>query len=169
MPKTYQAIASQTLGANAASVTFSSIPNTYTDLRLVIKCKSSASSTFSLYMRFNGDTNTNYSSTNLYGWGSMGSDRLSNNSSIYIGYQVPSNAYGQGYICADIMSYANTGMFKTVLDVWESQQGLSSDQAVGRTVGLWRSANAVTQIDLAMVSGNIVSGATFSLYGIKAA
>jgi hypothetical protein len=38
MPATYEPIATTTLGTAAAFITFSSIPATYTDLRLVIVC-----------------------------------------------------------------------------------------------------------------------------------
>jgi hypothetical protein len=56
---TYVAIAEQTLGTAAASVTFSSIPGTYTDLVLVLSVQDASGNTFAL--QFNGDTSTNYS------------------------------------------------------------------------------------------------------------
>jgi hypothetical protein len=36
-------------------------------------------------------------------------------------------------------------------------------------VGLWRNTSAITEIDLKFVTGNLVAGSTFTLYGIKAA
>jgi hypothetical protein len=60
---TYVAIAEQTLGTAAASVTFSSIPGTYTDLVLVISAQDTTNNSFALIC--NSDTGTNYSRTRL--------------------------------------------------------------------------------------------------------
>ena len=69
MPATYEPIATTTLGSAVNSFTFSSIPNTYTDLVLVVVVPTAASSgTFGL--RFNSDTASNYSHTTLSGNGS---------------------------------------------------------------------------------------------------
>jgi hypothetical protein len=53
---TYEAIATQTLGSAAASVTFSSIPGTYTDLVLVVAMEHVTTGTENIVMQFNGDT-----------------------------------------------------------------------------------------------------------------
>jgi hypothetical protein len=58
MATTYEPIATTTLGTAAASITFSSIPATYTDLRLVVMCKLLAHQL--LMFRFNSDTGSNY-------------------------------------------------------------------------------------------------------------
>ena len=62
MASTYEPIATTTLGSAASSITFSSIPATYTDLRLVLVHTPSAS-TGNAQMQFNSDTATNYSYT----------------------------------------------------------------------------------------------------------
>ena len=57
---TYTPIATQTLGSAAASVTFSSIPQGYTDLVLVDNVKSASGAGDSeLDVRFNGDSGSN--------------------------------------------------------------------------------------------------------------
>ena len=69
MPATYQPIETQTVsGTSTSTVTFSSIPQTYTDLVLVSAITQSAD--VSNYLRFNSDTGTNYSRTRLVGTGS---------------------------------------------------------------------------------------------------
>ena len=76
---TYTPIATQTLSANTASVTFSSIPQGYTDLVLIVSATPVAAGTWNLEMRFNNDTGSNYSRTVLSGDGSTAqSDRQSN-------------------------------------------------------------------------------------------
>ena len=64
-----QLIAKQTVGADgAASVTFSSIPQTFTDLKVVVSGRASTTTT-GIDITFNGST-TGYSNRRLYGTGS---------------------------------------------------------------------------------------------------
>lgn len=67
MANTYTLISSNTLTSSAASVTFSSIPATYTDLVLRISSRTDAAgATATVAAQFNGDTTSaNYSETNL--------------------------------------------------------------------------------------------------------
>ena len=60
---TYTPIATQTPGSNTASISFSSIPGTYTDLVLVIDNAFTASGGYSYSLSFNDDTASNYSNT----------------------------------------------------------------------------------------------------------
>jgi hypothetical protein len=156
---TYEAIATQTLGSAAASVTFSSIPGTYTDLVLVISYQISASNQF-LQMQFNSDSGSNYSGTNLFGEGTApASNRDSNLSFLRVGF------YGsnQTNSIINIQNYSNTTTNKTVL----SRE--NTDTYVIARVGLWRNTSAITSLVIGTSSGNITSGSTFSLYGIAAA
>lgn len=162
MAVTYEPIASTTLGANATTVTFDSIPGTYTDLILVIH-EPTASGSNAGTIKFNQDSGSNYSRTTLRGNGSAASStRASSETEGYYGGVV------DGAIqMFHIMSYANTNVFKTVLQV---TRGLvSSVDSVGRQVTLWRSTNAITRIDLGQATNGHKSGFTFSLYGVKAA
>ena len=80
-------IATQALTSAASSVTFSSIPQGYTDLVVVCSVKGAVNG--SLWMYFNGDTGNNYSGTQLYantGAGTALSTRSSNAANIRIGY-----------------------------------------------------------------------------------
>ena len=54
----YDAIASTTLSASAASITFSGIPSTYTHLQ--VRLQTSASAAANYYYQVNGDTGSNY-------------------------------------------------------------------------------------------------------------
>ncbi len=66
MAATYTPIASATLAASTSSITFSSIPATYTDIVVVINDINSTGS-FDTNIRFNGDSGSNYSRTGLRG------------------------------------------------------------------------------------------------------
>ena len=164
MPATYEPIASQTLGADAADVIFSSIPGTYTDLVIVAATNNVSISVGGLRMRVNSDSGSNYSTTILYGDGSSAlSERVSSQTLMRVGNT--SNTSGSPSTSViQIMSYANTNVFKTVLNA-----GALASTAAARNVNLWRSTSAITSVTLFSDAVNLKSGSTFSLYGIKAA
>ncbi len=161
MPATYEPIASAN-PSSATSVSFSSIPDTYTDLVLVAALTQPYG--FSeIQLRFNGSSATNYSATYVKGDGSSASsNRWSNANAMNLSTNGPGNSSTPLTLNVAIQRYASTSVFKTVL----SASG-SASQQVDRLVGLWRSTSAITSIDLFPVSWNITG--TVSLYGIKAA
>jgi hypothetical protein len=163
MSQTYDSIATTTLSVGTATVTFSAIPATFTDLVLVFSGTAATGSTDSISIRFNGDTATNYSFTNLSGNGSAASSaRSSSDTSIapalITSTEVSNNIW-------NIFNYSNTTTFKNVL-VRANIAGASTRASVG----LWRKTpEAISSITLTIVGGqNFASGCTFSLYGIKA-
>ncbi len=155
---TYTPIASQTLSSAAASVTFSGIPQTYTDLVLVV-AGTNASGLSGNGIRFNSDTSSNYSSTNLDGNGSSASSaRHTNQTYIRAGISFTS----QSISIINIQNYANTTTNKTVL-----ARGGAAESYVRADVGLWRSTSAINSIFYFVDSGaNFGAGTTFNLYGI---
>jgi hypothetical protein len=156
---TYSLINSQTLGSNTASVTFSSIPATFTDLIMVINSYSTTGA--GIYTQLNGDTGTNYSFTYLQGNGTAASSgRSSTQASIYLADQSSSSANLQTTLL-QFNDYSNATTYKTVIS-----RGSSASQSVTAVVGLWRSTATINQIVL--LNGNFASGSVFKLYGIQA-
>ena len=165
MARTYEPIASTTLGTAAASHTFSSIPGTHTDLVIVITGNNTTvgAASNSITLRFNGDTGTSYSLTNLGGNGTAAtSSRSSSDNFAYVS-QLGQASASIGVAKLQIMSYANTNVYKTVLG-----ESAVASVNVYRYVSLWRSTSAITSIEIATIN-NWASGATFALYGVKAA
>jgi hypothetical protein len=161
---TYEPIATTTLGSAQSSVTFSSIPGTYTDLVVVIDSAMTAGSTSNLGMQFNSDTgsNTNYSSTRLLGDGSAASSGRNTSTSYGMIGDVDTNKFVS---INHIMNYANTTTYKTFL----SRTG-NAGAYLGAYVSLWRSTAAITTVVLKQPGGStFVSGSTFTLYGVLAA
>lgn len=156
---TYEPIASQTLGSAAASVTFSSIPQGYTDLRLVMSGSMSAGADVTL--QFNSDTATNYSRTYLIGSGSAaGTGRTTSNAEMPVFYIGATSTYSA---FADINNYSNSTTFKTVL----CRSG-DTGSYVEANVGLWRNTAAITSMKIIATGGvTFSSGSTFSIYGIQ--
>jgi hypothetical protein len=162
MATTYTPIATQTLGSAAATVTFSSISGTYTDLILVYNGSYSAING-QISLRFNGDTATNYSSTGLDGNGTAASSgRDTSSAQMRIGYSATT---GANMAILQIMNYSNATTYKTVIGRNNNPGG-----NVGANVGLWRSTAAITSIVVSCYNAvNFAAGSTFTLYGIKAA
>ena len=165
MATTYEPIATQTLGSSAASVTFSSISGTYTDLVLVATPKVTANTTFGV--RFNSDTGSNYSATLLYGDGtSAASTRVTSQTEIRVTYVGTARTTNTGMFKVQIQNYSNSSTYKTLLsrEDW-------AGEGTGAIVGLWRSTSAITSITIIPMSGGTIidTGSTFTLYGIKAA
>jgi hypothetical protein len=165
--KTYEPVGTQTLSGTAASVVFSSIPATYTDLVLVISAKFDA--TGDIRFRLNSDATSIYSFTILSGDGATAtSSRASNvESGIMSSYGQVSTVLGQSVHIGHFINYANTTTFKTVL-CRANNAALGTDA----TVNLYRSTAAINRIELARnnaFGGTWQIGSTFTLYGIKAA
>jgi hypothetical protein len=158
---TYEAIATQTLGSDAASVTFSSISGAYTDLIMVVNAITSTASEY-MSINLNSDTGSNYSRTNLAGNGTSAvSVRGSNETVGYIGAETYGTNALKFNTVVHFMNYANTTTYKTFLS-----RANHVDLAAEAIVGLWRSTSAITTIK---VNSNFATGSTFTLYGIAAA
>ena len=163
MAVTYDKIATNTLGVTATSVTFSSIPSTYTDLVLVITPIYLVSGT-EIDVTFNGDTATNYSRTQVGGNGTAAvSVRESSATKFRLTYSANVASTFVYNAIVNIMNYSNTTTYKTALS-----RGNNASGGVEAEVGLWRSTSAISTIAIAS-SGTFNTGSTFNLYGIKAA
>lgn len=164
---TYEAIATTTLGSSG-TVTFSSIPGTYTDLRLIaVGGTTRAATSDTIRIQFNSDTGTNYSSTYILGNGSSASSgRNSSSSNLFVeGIRLVGTTYGlNSMFTLDIMNYSNTTTFKTAI----GRSNLPEQFGTTAAVGLWRSTSAITSIYLqGDTVANFAIGTTFSLYGVK--
>jgi hypothetical protein len=162
MPATYDSIATTTLGSNTATITFTSIPSTYTDLRLVVR-GSFADASYP-QVRFNNAFST-YSSTSLVGSGSAASSELRpSTSDLSFVNGIPTTASTQHLLTMDIFSYAGSTQ-KTTLGT--ASLDANGSGYVGIAVGLWNGTTAINRIDIAQFSGaNILAGTTATLYGI---
>ena len=165
MPATYTPLATQTLGANAASVTFSSISQSYTDLVLVQNSGQVTADTFSA-VRVGAsntiDTGSNYSDTALKGDGTTaGSYQNANATRILNGNSNSSTI--SDTIVLQFLNYSNTTTYKTVL----GRANIPGFSVVA-SVSLWRNTAAINTIQL-FGGSNLLSGSSFTLYGIAAA
>ena len=167
----YDSIATTIVGAGgAASVTFSSIPSTYTHLQIRYLCRSNrADITDSVKMNFNSDTGNNYVWHYLRGNGSIATASASSSTSYILSGNVVastggSDMFGAGVI--DILDYSNTNKNTTARILnGEDRNGAGF---LYFNSGLWMNTNAITSIVLAPDSGTLWTRySSFALYGIK--
>lgn len=166
MPATYDPIATNTVsGSSTGTVTFSSIPSTYTDL--VIVCNFGLASASRLYLRFNGSSANDYSDTWLTGESSTAySGRDTGSSAMTVGgaWNGVSTSLTASAIL-NVMNYSNS-TYKTIIAKLANQK--TSGGSVDTNVGLWRQTSVINSISV-VGGAAFLSGSTFTLYGIKAA
>lgn len=174
MANTYVLIASNTLSSSTTSVTFSSIPGTYTDLVLKYSMRTDSNSYLQwLNMRFNGDSGsaTTYSLTYLaaststspvsgrytstYRWAVQGANAALSTSNTFSSYEV--------YIPSYTVSQNKPG---SIFGVMENNSGTDNRWEIDTAAALYRNTSAITSIQIESGS-NILSGSSFWLYGIK--
>jgi len=164
MATTYDKIATTTLGSAASTITFSSIASSWTDIKLILTGTSSNGG--AVIFRFNSDTGSNYSNTQLYGafsaaYSGAQTSQTSGNLTVFgLDTTTPN------FIEADIFSYAGS-TYKTVLNTFSTKLASGTD-GVAKVVNLWRSTAAITRIDLILNGGNFSTGTIATIYGIKA-
>lgn len=166
MATTYTLIDKTILTADQASVSFTglgSYSSDYTDL--LVKYSARGDSNTSLKLSFNGVT-TNLSDRYLFGAGS-GSPASGTDSYIYLNDLNPpaatANTFGNGE--AYIPNFSSSNYKSVSADSVTENNGTTA--YIMLTAGLWSSTAAITSIQLSAGSGNIVSGSSFYLYGIK--
>lgn len=156
MALTYEPVATLTFDGTTSTGTFTSIPATYTDLRIIF---TGTSSSQSLSLRFNADTGTNYSRTAVQGTGSVASSFTTTSAS---SINIATLSTTPLFVAPNVFSYAGS-THKTILS--EESRDQNGAGNVVRTVGLWRSTDAITSITLFGASNNNITG-TATLYGI---
>lgn len=163
MPATYDSIASASSLGGLSTVTLSSIPSSYTDLRLVISARTSSSTT--LYIRYNADAGSNYGTYSLLADGSSWSQysdtatRLNLTEVSTIGTNI--SVFETWTV--DIMNYASSRM-KTCL-VSASQRNAQ----IMYKVGTWTDFTSINQIEVGIAAGSFNAGSRVALYGITRA
>ena len=171
MPTTYEAIATVTVGSGgAASIDFTSIPATFTDLAIKLSARS------------------NYSNVNDYASFTINGNTasLSNRFLYATGTTVGSGSYGspankiQGTIGGATATSSTFGSFEMYIPNYagSSNKSISVDSVTENnatnqgefwlSAGLWANTSAITSINIAPYYGTLFAQySTATLYGIK--
>ena len=162
MANTLIPIQTYTLSSSAASVTFSNIPQNYTDLKVVY---SSRDTSGSLLVSINGNS-ASLTGKGLYGSGSAANSENFSGSLGLIGEpnSYTANTFASGELYFPNYTSSNNKSF--------SYEGVSENNATAAYMemiaGLWSNTSAITSITLtAGSSGSIFQYSTFTLYGIS--
>lgn len=162
------------LGSAAASISITSIPNTYSHLLLITELQTVAGTGTQVY-RMNGDTTAaNYYDQCVIASGATPSP--TENLGAVAGWQVH-NAFVSAASLADskgrcvmwILNYASTTMRKLALYRTFTQLSTASGNTrVMAGGGVWtNTANAISTIDILTIAGsNVAAGSAYELYGI---
>ena len=167
MPVTYKAIATVTVSsATAASMEFTSIPSTYTDLVVNISARGNSTQINGGYaskLEFNGST-ANLSSRWLRGSGSA----VTSGTETYIfgimngASDDTASTFGNSMVY--IPNYAGATNKSVSIDGVEENNATAAFSVI--SAGLWSNTAAITSIKMIPVAGSYVQYSTATLYGI---
>jgi hypothetical protein len=171
MPNTLIPIQTYTLTSATSSVTFSNIPQTYTDLKIVASLRgTSGFATMQLYMRFNSST-SGYSARQLYGNGSsLTTDALSNSgAAISIVNMNTSVSTANVFSSTDIyIPNYSLGSNKSISAESVTENNSTGEALAGLTAGFLSNNAPITSINFTNQSASdFLAGSTFTLYGIS--
>jgi len=167
MALTYTPIETVTLSSSQASITFSVIPQTYTDLLVKVSARDTRSFVSDNgQIRFNSDTNNaNYSSRRLYTDGSsVASDSPADNTWFMSADTATANTFGSAEFY--IANYAGSNYKSVSIDSTAESNG-SSDVYRNLSAYLWSNTAAITSITLYPSTYDFKQYSTATLYGIK--
>jgi hypothetical protein len=168
MANTTTLISSSTVGAGgAASISFTSIPQTYRDLYLVVTLRGTSAAgpeSYFAYADFNGvSTNRTYKRIEGYGGGSgsdtgsLGPIAVAGGTGVSTGIFSAGHTYIANYTSSNAKNYSSN---------WGSENNGSAFD-LGFISGLWTSSAALTSITIYLSTGNLAQYSSASLYGIK--
>jgi len=170
----FDSIASTTVGSGGAStITFSSIPQTYTHLQIrgIARENTGAGTSINdLLVRFNSDSGANYryhymrgngstasggsAGSQTYAW-ALGTSQAGSTSSTFA-----------GNVC-DILDYTNTNKNTTTRSLVGTD--FNGSGIIDFMSNLWLNTAAVTSITIITGGNDFAQYSSFALYGIKAA
>jgi hypothetical protein len=167
---TMSLISTVTVGAGgAASISFTGITGTATDLLVVFspRCSYGSTAARTMIMQFNSDTGDNYVNRALAGTGSSVSSNSSGTDSIRLGQPAvasadTSNTFGNG--AAYISNYSGSTYKSVSVDSVSESNSTAAFQYI--QAGLWNNTAAITSIQLSVPSYNLLENSTASLYTI---
>jgi hypothetical protein len=166
VPNTLIKIQTVTLTGTQANIDFTSIPQTYTDLKLVYSLRSNdtnANGGNFFYFQFN---NTGFTGLTARAVGGNGSSVFSTSGNVY-GYMNPSDftasVFSNGEFYMPNYTWANSKSYYS--DSVNENNATAANQVL--YAGIWADNAAVTSVKLVPYSGSFVQYSTATLYGIK--
>lgn len=159
------------LSSTASSVTFSSIPQTYKNLLLIMDMRTSvAAAVDTVVIRLNGDAGANYDRQVLAVGNATTTAAASIGTTVAEIAQVPAASATANFFGSAVVFFpAYTRAQHKGFLAYGGSRDLANVANIGLRLyaGWWRNVAAITQIDILPTTGpNFVSGCSFYLYGL---
>ena len=169
MPATYTLINSNVLTSTAASITFSAIPSTYTDLVVKISARTSYAGTQSwINLRMNNLSTSIYSSTRLYGTGSAAASGVnSGNTATLLHYIDADTSTSNTFSSTEYYIPSYTANQNKPMSNFSVQENNNATAFMNISANLLGSTAAINELYFAPQDGSFMSGSSFYLYGIS--
>ena len=164
-------IASTTVESPVASVSFSSIPQGYTDLQLVVSSRNNTAGAVSdMYMTFNGSGGTAYSERTLFGNGSATASESFTGQAYFprAGYST-GTAFTTGAFSSSHYYIPNyTGSTNKSMSIDTTTEDNGTGSYIAMMACLWANTSAITSMTLTPYGGvgGFSTNSTFTLYGV---
>lgn len=160
-------------GGSGGTISFTSIPQTFThlELRLFGRTLNSSGTNYTAYFNFNADSGANYSRHILRGDGASASSDLSAASTAspwLCGVSLPSNTQTSGVFgvsISQILDYTNTSKNKTIKNL--SGYDNNGNGMVSLSSSAWYNTAAINQITIIPDGGGFTQYSRIDLYGIQ--
>ena len=168
---TYVALAKTVLTGTSTLVDITSIPQTYTDLLLVVSARSNFAANYDwMAVYYNTASGLNYSNRYMYG----------NSSTVSTGSGSTPNEFFRGIPAANATAntFSNSELYisnytssnnkpASLTTVTENNASTANSANIVLSANLWSSSSAITALKIYSGDGSFVSGSRFDLYGIK--
>lgn len=168
MANTFTKIAAVTVGSGgAASIDFTSIPGTYTDLCIKISGRTARTNVEALLSMAFNSSSSNYSNIYIEGDGSAAYSFTTSANTYNVGFVNSSTSTANTFNNTEVYipNYAGSNYKSFSVD--------NVDETNGTTIychligGIWSDTSAITSITFTPTSGNFVQYSTITLYGIS--
>lgn len=168
MANTFNLISSVTVGSGgSATVSFSSIPSTYTDLKIVVSARGNVGGEWNdVTAKFNSST-TGYTQRYVYGTGSGAASNTGGYSAGYAGHATGTSATANVFANFEmyVPNYTTANAKSFSFDSVTENNATTSLAMLGAS--LWSGTSAISSILFELPGGSFVQNSTFYLYGIK--
>lgn len=165
MANTYTLIEAKTLTTTTASITFTSIPQTYTDLLIRFSTRDNTGSYINnMNININGSSSNFGAKTMMLLGGGASSGNETTNLAFSTSATATTNTFTNGEVY--FTNYTSSNYKAYSADSMSENNNATNTGGI-LEAGLWSNTAAITSITFTPTSASFVSGSTFRLYGIK--
>lgn len=150
-----------------SSVTFSNIPQTYTDLKLLLSVRTTYNTWLDIYMSFNGNASSGYSYRRLQGDGGSVTSNNSTAAGAIVGNTLGTDSTSSTFSShsIDISNYTSSNYKSVSFDSVTENNATTAFSSL--VAGLSTTTAGITSITFTLGANNYAQHSTFTLYGIK--